>query len=93
MRACIIFVAKMKTEELRKEFPILSRKVNGRDLVYFDNAATSQRPRSVIEEWNRLTSYSNANIHRAVHTMAEECTEAYEQARDAVRAYINAASR
>ena len=93
MRACIIFVAKMKTEELRKEFPILSRKVNGRDLVYFDNAATSQRPRSVIEEWNRLTSYSNANIHRAVHTMAEECTVAYEQARDAVRAYINAASR
>lgn len=93
MRACIIFVAQMKTEELRKEFPILSRKVNGRDLVYFDNAATSQRPRSVIEEWNRLTSYSNANIHRAVHTMAEECTEAYEQARDAVRAYINAASR
>lgn len=93
MRACIIFVAKMKTEELRKEFPILSRKVNGRDLVYFDNAATSQRPRSVIEEWNRLTSYSNANIHRAVHTMAEECTEAYEQARDAVRAYINTASR
>lgn len=93
MRACIIIVAKMKTEELRKEFPILSRKVNGRDLVYFDNAATSQRPRSVIEEWNRLTSYSNANIHRAVHTMAEECTEAYEQARDAVRAYINAASR
>lgn len=93
MRACIIFVAKMKIEELRKEFPILSRKVNGRDLVYFDNAATSQRPRSVIEEWNRLTSYSNANIHRAVHTMAEECTEAYEQARDAVRAYINAASR
>ena len=93
MRACIIFVAKMKTEELRKEFPILSRKVNGRDLVYFDNAATSQRPRFVIEEWNRLTSYSNANIHRAVHTMAEECTEAYEQARDAVRAYINAASR
>lgn len=93
MRACIIFVAKMNTEELRKEFPILSRKVNGRDLVYFDNAATSQRPRSVIEEWNRLTSYSNANIHRAVHTMAEECTEAYEQARDAVRAYINAASR
>ena len=83
----------MKTEELRKEFPILSRKVNGRDLVYFDNAATSQRPRSVIEEWNRLTSYSNANIHRAVHTMAEECTEAYEQTRDAVRAYINAASR
>lgn len=83
----------MKTEELRKEFPILSRKVNGRDLVYFDNAATSQRPRSVIEEWNRLTSYSNANIHRAVHTMAEECTEAYEHARDAVRAYINAASR
>lgn len=83
----------MKTEELRKEFPILSRKVNGRDLVYFDNAATSQRPRSVIEEWNRLTSYSNANIHRAVHTMAEECTEAYEHARDAVRAYINAESR
>lgn len=88
-----IIVAEMRVEELRKEFPVLSRKINSKNLVYFDNAATAQRHISVIAEWNRLNLESNANIHRAVHTMAEECTDAYEQARDAVRAYLNASAR
>ena len=74
-------------------FPALSRKVYGRDLVYFDNAATSQRVQSVLDEWNRISSESNANIHRAVHRLADEATQAYEQARDAVKDFINAESR
>ena len=74
-------------------FPALSRKVYGKDLVYFDNAATSQRVQSVIDEWNRINAESNANIHRAVHRLADEATQAYEQARDAVKDYLNAAAR
>lgn len=83
----------MVIEEIRKSVPALSRKVYGRDLVYFDNAATSQRPQSVIDEWIRLTEESNANIHRAVHLMADEATEAYETARDSVKEFINARFR
>ena len=79
--------------EIRSLFPVLSRKVHGRDLVYFDNAATSQRPQSVIDKWNEITAYSNANIHRAVHCLADEATQAYEASRDAVREFINAGSR
>lgn len=79
--------------EIRLLFPVLSRKVHGRDLVYFDNAATSQRPQSVIDKWNEITAYSNANIHRAVHCLADEATQAYEASRDAVREFINAGSR
>ena len=79
--------------EIRNLFPVLSRKVHGKDLVYFDNAATSQRSQSVIDKWNELTSYSNANIHRAVHRLADEATEAYEQSRNAVKEFINAADR
>ena len=74
-------------------FPALSRKVYGKDLVYFDNAATSQRVQSVIDEWNRINAESNANIHRAVHRLADEATQAYEQARDAVKDFLNAAAR
>ena len=76
--------------DIRSMFPTLSRKVYGKDLVYFDNAATSQRPQSVIDEWNRITAESNANIHRAVHRLADEATQAYEQARDAVKDFLNA---
>jgi cysteine desulfurase/selenocysteine lyase len=61
--------------------------------VYFDNAATSQRPQSVIDMWTKITSESNANIHRAVHRLADEATQAYEQARDSVKNFINARSR
>ena len=74
-------------------FPGLSRKVYGKDLVYIDNAATSQRGQSVIDLWNELTIHSNANIHRAVHRLADEATQAYESARDAVKDFLNAGFR
>ena len=83
----------MTVAEIRELFPALSRKVYGKDLVYFDNAATSQRVVSVIDEWKRISSESNANIHRAVHRLADEATQAYEMARDSVREFINAESR
>lgn len=83
----------MVVDEIRKCFPALSRKVYGKDLVYFDNAATMQRPQSVIDKWVEIAVKSNANIHRAVHVMADEATRAYEDAREAVRRYINAAER
>ena len=79
--------------EIRNLFPVLSRKVYGKDLVYLDNAATSQRPQSVIDMWNKISTESNANIHRAVHRLADEATTAYEEARDAVKDFINASSR
>jgi cysteine desulfurase/selenocysteine lyase len=77
-------------EKIRKEFPILFQKVNGHNLVYFDNAATSQKPTSVI---NTLVDYYtgyNANIHRGIHTLAEKATKAYEATREAARGFINA---
>ena len=79
--------------EIRSLFPALSRKVYGKDLVYLDNAATSQRPQTVLDKWHEISAYSNANIHRAVHRLADEATQAYEQARDAVKGFINAGSR
>ena len=79
--------------DIRTLFPVLSRKVHGRDLVYLDNAATSQRPQPVIDKWNEITAYSNANIHRAVHCLSEEATSAYESSRDAVKAFLNASER
>ena len=86
-------MSEMVVDEIRKQFPALSRRVYGKDLVYFDNAATSQRVRSVIDLWNRISCESNANIHRAVHRMADEATQAYEEARDAVKDFLNASSR
>ena len=83
----------MVIKKIRGIFPALSRKVYGKDLVYFDNAATSQRTQGVIDEWNRISAESNANIHRAVHRLADEATQAYEQARDAVKDFINANER
>jgi cysteine desulfurase/selenocysteine lyase len=79
--------------EIRDMFPILSRKVYGKDLVYFDNAATSQRPQSVLDKWNEISSWSNSNIHRAVHCLSDESTKAYESARDVVKEFLNASSR
>lgn len=80
-------------QKIREMFPTLSRKVYGKDLVYLDNAATSQRPQAVIDLWNGITVHSNANIHRAVHRLADEATQAYEGARDAVREFMNAEFR
>lgn len=79
--------------EIRNQFPALSRKVYGKNLVYLDNAATSQRVQSVIDMWNNINIESNANIHRAVHRLADEATTAYEDARDAVKDYLNAEFR
>lgn len=83
----------MNVSYFRKEFPELSETVYGKRLVYLDNAATSLRPQSVIGEWNEMSARYTANLHRAVHHIAEVATQKYEQARDAVREYINAGSR
>ena len=88
-----MFMCMRPENHIRELFPTLSRKVYGKDLVYFDNAATSLRPQSVIDEWNRISIESNANIHRAVHRLADEATQAYEQARDAVKDFLNAETR
>ena len=74
-------------------FPALSRTVYGKPLVYFDNAATAQRPQSVIDKWTQLIIGANANIHRAVHKLAVDATDEYESTRDTVKEYINAAAR
>ena len=83
----------MNVSDFRKEFPELSETVYGKRLVYLDNAATSLRPQSVIGEWNEMSARYTANLHRAVHHIAEVATQKYEQARDTVREYINAGSR
>ena len=83
----------MNIQELRNMFPALSRTAYGKPLVYFDNAATAQRPQSVIDKWTELTVGANANIHRAVHKLAVDATDEYESTRDAVKEYLNAASR
>ena len=75
---------------IRRDFPILRREVNGKPLVYLDNAATSQRPVQVIAEITRFYRDSNSNIHRGVHTLSQEATQQYEDAREQVRAFINA---
>lgn len=83
----------MVVGEIRDMFPALSRKVYGKNIVYFDNAATTQRVKSVLDKWNEVSIHSNANIHRAVHRLSDEATRAYEEARDTVRSFINAESR
>lgn len=80
----------MDVSEVRQFFPALERQVYGKPLVYFDNAATVQRPRQVMDEWLRMTSVCNANIHRAVHLLAEEATSSYEDARETAARFINA---
>lgn len=77
---------------LRENFPILHRRLNGKQLVYFDNAATSQKPQVVIDALTNYYSSYNANIHRGIHTLAEEATAAYEATRGTVKNFINAAS-
>src|SRR5215213_9774330 len=79
--------------DIRRQFPILGREVKGKPLIYLDNAATSQKPQVVLDALlNYYTGY-NANIHRGIHTLAEEATAAFEATRDTVQQFINAASR
>jgi len=77
--------------QIRKDFPILDQQVNGKPLIYFDNAATSHRPVQVIERMNEFSLRTNGNIHRATHTLANKTTEAFEASRETVRQYLNAA--
>jgi cysteine desulfurase/selenocysteine lyase len=77
---------------IREEFPVLDQQVNGKPLVYFDNAATTQKPRAVIDSLVSYYSSYNANIHRGIHTLAEKATAAFESTREAIRAFINASS-
>ena len=83
----------MTPNEIRPLFPILAETVYGKLLVYLDNAASSQRPLSVVETWSALALEENANIHRAVHRLSSLATVAYESARDRVQAFLHAASR
>ena len=76
--------------DMRDQFPILQREINGYPLVYLDNAATTQKPNSVIDAMNDYYSNSNANVHRAVHTLAGEATEGYESCRTALKSRFNA---
>ena len=78
--------------DFRPDFPLLSREVHCRPLVYLDNAATTQKPRAVLEAMDRLYTTCNANVHRGIHTLSQEATALHEAARERVRAFLNARS-
>ena len=80
-------------ENIRAEFPILSREVYGKPLTYLDSAATAQKPRCVVARMTELLLNDNANIHRGVHLLSEEMTAEYEKAREVVRQFIGAKCR
>ncbi len=82
----------LDVQRVRRDFPILAREVNGRPLVYLDGAASSQRPLSVIQAIEHYETHSHANVHRGVHTLSQEATDAFEGARDRVRRFVNARS-
>ena len=84
--------AELEINKIRKDFPILTRKINGKPFVYLDNAATTQKPLSVINKISEYYSFYNSNIHRAVYDIAEEATDAYELTRSKVGKFINARS-
>ena len=80
----------LDVEKVRADFPILSREVNGKPLIYFDNAASAQKPDAVLDAMSDQARTAYANVHRGIHTLANETTEAYEAAREKVRAFVNA---
>jgi cysteine desulfurase / selenocysteine lyase len=91
------FVLKLSTQEfdahaIRRDFPILQERVNGRPLVWLDNAATTQKPQSVIDRLSYFYAHENSNVHRAAHELAARATDAYEAAREKVRRFLNAPS-
>jgi cysteine desulfurase / selenocysteine lyase len=79
--------------KVRADFPILHQEIHEKPLIYFDNAATSQKPKAVLEALQHYYEFDNANVHRGVHTLSSRATDAYEGARDKVAAFVNAASR
>src|SRR5687767_15078656 len=80
-------------QKVREHFPILHTQVYGKPLVYLDNAATSQKPRAVIDAISRFYAEDYSNVHRGVHALSERATRAYEEARDKVRRFLNASHR
>jgi cysteine desulfurase / selenocysteine lyase len=82
----------LDVDALRRDFPVLGRTIRGRPLAYLDNAASSQRPRAVIDAMSRYYENSHANVHRGVHTLSQEATDLFEGAREKVRRFINARS-
>ncbi len=86
-------VQKIETLKIRRDFPVLKRLVHGKRLVYLDNAATTQKPRQVIDSISDYYENHNANIHRSVHLLAEEATEAFENSRDKTKQFVNAKNR
>src|SRR3989337_1548228 len=80
----------LDTEKIRKDFPILKREIHGKPLVYFDNAATSQKPKQVIDAISDYYKQHNANVHRGVHKLSEEATAAFEGARKKIADFVNA---
>ena len=80
----------MDTQAIRQDFPILKRKINGNPLIYFDNAATTQKPRQVIDATTDFYENHNGNVHRAVHTLSLEATDLYENSRETIAKFINA---
>lgn len=90
LNAVKIFTRLLDIIKIRSDFPLLSRSVYGRPLIYFDNGATTQKPSRVIESMNEVYLTYNANIHRGVHSLSDIASEAYENAREMVRSFINA---
>src|SRR5437870_12372350 len=82
--------APLDVERIRADFPILQRLINGRPLIYLDNAATTQKPRQVIDALVDFYTTTNANVHRGVHTLSVDATEAYEGSRERIGRFIRA---
>jgi len=92
-RSAAVAEPRFDVQRIRGDFPILAQQVHGKPLVYLDNAASAQKPRAVINAVARFDATDYANIHRGVHTLSQRATEAFEAARDRVRAFLNAADR
>src|SRR3990170_8108478 len=90
MNAPARFTDSYDVEAIRRDFPILSREVYGKPLVYLDNAASAQKPRAVLDRMTRAYEQEYANVHRGLHFLANAATEGYEGARETVRTFLNA---
>ena len=82
----------LNIEKIRQDFPILSRTIDGQQLIYLDNAATSQAPKCVVDAINDMYFRHRANVHRGVHTISQEATDLFEETREKARKFINSAS-
>src|SRR5580704_679232 len=90
MSTYVARLSSFRIRDIRSQFPALNQKVNDYDLIYFDNAATTQKPKSVIQAISDYYEHDNANVHRGVHALSVRATERYEEARAKVKRFINA---